>query len=324
MTAVELGWGLDIILWFQSWRTPLIEVIGRLFHYAGSEEFYLTILPLIYWCADASFGRRFGPLFLISLWSNAWLKAWWQRPRPFMMSSQVRVPSGVEETSYGLPSGHAQGSTVLWGGIALEVKRRWALIVVVVYILLMAISRMVVGVHYPQDVLGGLLIGLIVLGLYIWLEPKISRWVKGQSLWTQIGLVVAAAALMLVIHPGLFPASSPPWLAQPVPYDEQVGGSVTPAASLLGLGIGFALEVRYSRFDARGVWWKRVLRFLLGLVGILALRFGLKELFDGWEPVLVFRLIRYSLIGLWAGFAAPWLFVTTKLADQLAEKAYAG
>jgi hypothetical protein len=38
-------------------------------------------------------------------------------------------------------------------------------------------------------------------------------------------------------------------------------------------------------------------------------------LFEGLEPPLVFRLIRYGLIGLWVGFGAPWLFVKMRLAD---------
>ncbi len=315
MTLIETGWGLDVILWFQSWRTPLVEMLSLIFAFAGSEEFYLALLPLIYWCFDASLGRRLAPLALISFWTNAWLKAWWQRPRPYFVSSQVR--NVVTENSYGLPSGHAQGATTLWGALAWEVRRSWVTILVILYVVLMALSRVALGVHYPQDVLGGVLIGLLAVGLYALLESKIGAWLGQQSLWTQIGVVGAATALMLAIHPGLIPPTSPRWLAEPVPFSELIAGPVTPAAAFLGMGIGFALEVRYARFNAGGAWWKRLLRFVLGLVGVLALRFGLGALFEGLEPTLVFRLIRYTLIGLWAGFGAPWVFVKARLAEQM-------
>ncbi len=315
MTPIEVGWGLDVILWFQSWRTPFVETLGLIFAFAGSEEFYLALLPLIYWCFDASLGRRLAALTLISFWANAWLKAWWQRPRPYFVSPEVR--NVVTESSYGIPSGHAQGTTTLWGTIAWEVRRSWVTILVTLYVVLMALSRMVLGVHYPQDVLGGVLIGLLAVGLYALLEARIGTWLKAQTLWAQIGVVAAVVALMLAIHPGFIPPTSPRWLAEPVPLDELLSGPVTPAAAFLGMGIGFALEVRYTRFSARGVWWKRLLRFALGLIVVLALRFGLGALFEGLEPVLVFRLVRYTLIGLWAGFGAPWVFVKVKLAEQL-------
>jgi membrane-associated phospholipid phosphatase len=316
MAPIEIGWGLDLILWFQSWRTPLIEAIGRAFAFAGSEDFYLLILPLIYWCIDAALGRRLAPLLMLSFWANAWLKAWWQRPRPFFVSPQVR--NVVTETGYGLPSGHTQSATTLWGAIAIEARRWWVAALVILYIILMGVSRMVVGVHYPQDVLGGLLVGLVALGLYALLEPRLGPSIGRQSLWVQIGLVLVVAALALAIHPGLVPATAPRWLAEPPPLDDLLAGAATPIGVFAGLGIGFALEVRYARFSAGGLWWKRLLRFALGLLVVVGLRFGLGALFEGLEPVLAFRLIRYALIGLWAGFGAPWLFVKIRLADRAA------
>jgi membrane-associated phospholipid phosphatase len=304
MGLIETGWGLQVVLWFQSWRNPVVEAISLFFHYAGQEEFFLFMLPFVYWCVDEAFGRRLGVFFMLANWSNGWLKEWWQRPRPYQVSSQVR--NVVTETSYGIPSGHAQNATTLWGAVAVRVKRGWVTALVIVYILLTALSRIVLGVHFPQDVIGGLVVGLILVGLYAWLEPKLSGWLNVQGLWAQIGLAVIVTALLLVIHPGLIPPSTPDALA----------GAVTPAASFLGLGIGFALEVRWVRFDARGVWWKRIIRLVIGLAVALALRFGLGALFEGLEPALLFRLIRYSLIGLWAAFAAPWIFVKTSLADR--------
>ncbi len=304
MGLVETGWGLQVVLWFQSWRTPVVEAISLFFHYAGQEEFFLLVLPLVYWCIDEAFGRRLGIFFMLANWSNGWLKEWWRRPRPFQVSPQVR--NVVTETSYGIPSGHAQNAATLWGAVALEAKRRWVTVLVILYVLLTAISRIVLGVHFPQDVIGGMVIGLALLGLYAWLEPKLSGWITEQRLWGQIGIVVAATALLLIIHPGLIPPSTPDALA----------GAVTPAASFLGLGIGFALEVRLVRFDAHGVWWKRIIRLMLGLAVVLALRLGLGALFEGLEPAILFRLIRYGLIGLWAALGAPWVFVKTRLADR--------
>jgi membrane-associated phospholipid phosphatase len=303
MGQIELGWGLQLILWFQSWRTPLVEGVALLFHYAGSEEFMLVAVPMIYWCIDESFGRRLTLFFALNIWVNGWLKDLWHRPRPFQVSQKVH--NTVPEATYGIPSGHTQHATVLWGTIALKARRYWVVAAAVIYVVLMGLARMVAGVHFPQDVIGGVVIGLILLGLYAWLEQPISTWINKLNLPMQIGVVVGMVAVMLIVHP---------FLIRPATVDG-VDIAVSSAAALLGGGIGFALETRYLRFSADGAWWKRTVRLFLGVALLMGLRYGLKALFEGLEPVALFRLIRYSLIGFLAAFGAPWVFVKIGLAE---------
>ncbi len=298
-----MGWGLQVILWFQTWRTPLVEAIALVFHYLGSQEFMLVFIPMVYWCIDEAFGRRLTLFFALSVWTNGWLKDLWDRPRPFMISDKVH--NIVSETTYGIPSGHTQHATTLWGPIALKLKRYWVTAAAVIYVILMGIARMVAGVHFPQDVIAGALVGLVLVGLYAWLEKPISTWINKQSLWMQIGVVVVVAAVMLAVHP---------YLIQPANL-EGLDLAMTSGAVFLGGGIGLALETRYLRFSAGGVAWKKTVRLFLGVALIMGLRYGLKALFEGLEPNVLFRLIRYGLIGFVAAYGAPWLFVKLKLAE---------
>lgn len=314
MSGMELGWGLDLVLWFQSWRTPLIETLGLALAFLGSETLYMLVLPLIYWCVDSGLGRRISLFVLMTLWLNSALKLAFKRPRPYIASTEVVVPEGAVDIGYGLPSGHAQMAVTLWGAVAIELKRRWLTLAVVVYVFLVSLSRLVLGVHYLQDVIAGLLIGGVLLALYAWLERPFGNWFQAQPLALQIGLVVMVAAAMLAIHPGLIPVSMPPNLPYPLSLDDLMSPSVTPAAVILGAGIGFLLEFRYLRFDASGEMWRRLLRFLLGIAGVLILRLGLGVLFADLEPVWIFRLIRYALIGFWIGYLAPWCFIKLNLA----------
>jgi hypothetical protein len=55
---------------------------------------------------------------------------------------------------------------------------------------------------------------------------------------------------------------------------------------------------------------------VLGIAVLLVLYAGLKAAFAGLEPALLFRLIRYGLIGLWSGLGAPWAFVKLGLAER--------
>lgn len=309
MGQIELGWGLQLILWFQSWRTPLVESTALLFHYAGSEEFMLVVVPMIYWCIDEGFGRRLTLFFALNIWINGCLKDLWHRPRPFQVSEKVE--NIVTEATPGIPSGHTQHATVLWGTIALKVRRYWVTVATVIYVILMGVSRMILGVHFPQDVIAGVVVGLIMLALYAWLERPLSAWIAKQNLWIQIGMVVGVTAVMLVVHPLLIQSTSADGLEI----------ATSSAAAFLGGGMGFAFETRYLRFSAGGAWWKRAVRLFLGVALVMGLRYGLKALFEGLEPVMLFRLIRYGLIGFLAAFGASWMFLRLGLAETRARKA---
>ena len=96
---------------------------------------------------------------------------------------------------------------------------------------------------------------------------------------------------------------------------------MVPVSVFLGGGIGFVLEARYLRFEAGGVWWKRVLRYLLGSLVLIVLFFGLGAAFEYRNPVALFTLIQFGLIGFWVGYGAPWLFVKAGLVDCRPQKA---
>lgn len=106
---------------------------------------------------------------------NRLLKAWIARPRPFIANTAIHPLVGAGGWSF--PSGHANGTTLLYGTlIALlwlsHLPRRWQWLGTVAgsaMILLTAYSRVYVQVHYPTDVLAGMLagIGLITLGLAV-------------------------------------------------------------------------------------------------------------------------------------------------------------
>ena len=111
---------------------------------------------------------------------------------------------------------------------------------------------------------------------------------------------------MLAIHPLLIPAS----------YADDFDYALSAGGALIGVGVGFALEARFVRFSENGVWWKLLLRFLLGIALLLAIRFGLAAVFAPLGPVWLWRVIRYTCIGLAVGWLAPWLFVRIGLAER--------
>src|SRR5438034_7017785 len=121
MSGLESGWGLQVVLWLQAIRGPALELFAKVFNWLGQEDFFLILVPFIYWSIDALLGRQMFFLLVGSIWSNSALKAAFKRPRPFQVSDKVH--NVIDEASYGLPSGHAQNSAVIAAPLAYAMKR---------------------------------------------------------------------------------------------------------------------------------------------------------------------------------------------------------
>ena len=83
------------------------------------------------------------------------------------------------------------------------------------------------------------------------------------------------------------------------------------------LGIGIIIEGRSVRFSTQGSIVQRILRLVLGVAILVPLWQGLDILFEGLNPPIIFRTIRYGCVGLWGALGAPWLFVKIGLAGQM-------
>lgn len=298
-------WGADGIVWVQSLSSPWLDTFFGILTFLGNEEFYLILLPLIYWCVDRRLGISLGYISLTSAWINSLVKHLFKIPRPHAIDS--RVATLTEETSPSFPSGHAQGTLVNWGYLASRFRNPLFWVVTVLVILGVGLSRMVLGVHFPQDILGGWLIGLVVLVIYILLEAPVARWLSERGTAIQVILAVGVPVLLIFAHPsdmnGLYPTD----------------GAITPASALAGFGLGLIMERKWVRFRSDGTWVKRVLRFLLGLAVTAVFYLGPRlllpeEVAHGVEAAV--RFVRYGLVGWAAAFLCPWLFVLSGLAEQ--------
>ena len=290
-----LDQGIPCILWLQKF-SPGLDGFFKGITLLGNQEFFLIFLPLIYWCIHRRTGVRLAVIFLLSAYVNFAVKVMGGLPRPFEYDTRVRAI--VHASGNGFPSGHTQGAVVLWGFLATAYRRHWLWVLAAVLMVLIPLSRLYLGVHFPVDLMGGYLIGGAVLGLCLWVEPNIVLWFESTSFQRRLGFAFFFP-LMLVLG-----------------FSSGDKGVVTAGASLAGMGSGFVLERQWVGFSAQGPLGHRVLRFLLGVVGLGVFWVGLKFLFGGLEPAPLFRFLRYAMVGLWGGFGAPWLFVRLKLAPR--------
>ncbi|GMR09220.1 MAG: phosphatase PAP2 family protein [Anaerolineae bacterium] len=289
-----LEWGLEVIVAIQTIRSPALDAFFRGVTFLGDAEFYLLLAPIIIWCVNYRLGARLGILLLLSSSINAAFKNTFMQPRPCEPRPEICID---QAEGYGIPSGHAQNAIVFWGVIAHWVEKSWAWATAILLMLLIGLSRIYLGVHFPTDVFAGWAIGIVILGTYVALGKRTETWLGGLSLPAQVLVATAVPLLLLALQP------------------NDVMVQVTGAFA--GIAVGVALGVWYLDFDAGGPLWQRAVRFVLGVALVAAIYFGLRFIFPGEGESLyaVFRFIRYGLVGLWISLGAPWLFLRLGLAD---------
>ena len=286
-------WGINLIIVIQQVHGPLLDSIFRAITFMGEEQFYLILLPLIFWCFDYSFGAALVIFFLLSNSLNIILKDLFQHPRPFDLNPGLKLS---QAEGYGMPSGHAQMVVTAWGAIAVRIRKTWFWIVAIVIMALIGFSRIFLGVHFPTDVFAGWIIGAILLGVYVAVKSPVGKWLSGLNLWLQLLMAIGVPLLLLLL--------------------DHSNESITSAGTLFGVGVGLALGRLYVSFSVSGSWWLRAVRFITGFIVLLALYMGLKTVFppDGTILGPLFRFFRYGLIGGWMALGAPWLFRLMRLA----------
>jgi len=93
------------------------------------------------------------------------------------------------------------------------------------------------------------------------------------------------------------------------PYD--LNGAFTVAGTWFGMLTGYVILTKTrGHFLASQGGWRRLARFLVGLLGVFVLYFGLGQIFPRSEDFVGYglRFFRYTLIGLWVSWLGPVIF----------------
>lgn len=322
--------GIGFIIALQGLGDWLIAPMN-FFSELGTEEFFFIVLPLLYWSVDTALGLRVGMILATSNMFNYIFKVAFAGPRPYWVSSHVRAL--WPETSFGVPSGHAQHAMSVWGIIAASRRKVWIWIVCIFLIFMIGFSRMYLGSHFPHDVLLGWLIGAALLWIFNRYWDAAAAWLAGKSTRQQIGIAFLITLVFIAAGWTVTAFRSDYELplsmvdnalrgADEVPDPVDANGIFTASGSFFGLAAGLAWMNSMGGYQASGPVWKRALRYVVGLVGVLIFWMGLGAVFPRGDGLLVYalRFIRYTLVGWWVTGGAPWLFQHFNLTTPSASK----
>lgn len=296
---------MDILYALEKIRTPFWNGVMSAVTQLGGEVIFIVAAVVVFWCVSKWEGYYLMTIAFCGTVLNQFLKLICRVPRPWVQDPNFTIVESAraEATGYSFPSGHTQNAIGLFGGMARWGGRRWVRLGLTALALVIAFSRMYLGVHTPADVgVSLVLAAALVLGLY----PLMRR---AQEKPRYIGYVLAA---MLVVS-GAF-----------VVFVEAYGFSADTDAENLASGIGNAwkmlgavagmtlawlLDRRYIHFETQAVWWVQVIKVVVGMALLLAIKSGLKA------PLLALLGheglaggVRYFLLVLVAGAVWPLVF----------------
>ncbi|GAB4539917.1 MAG: hypothetical protein Fur002_05820 [Anaerolineales bacterium] len=314
-----INFGVSFIIALQSLGAWLVLPM-KFFSFLGTEQFFLLLLPLLYWSVDSALGIRVGLILATGNLLNYAIKLTLAAPRPYWVSSHVR---GLWlESSFGAPSGHAQTAMGVWGIVGAYVQKTWVRVLAGALIFFIGFSRLVLGSHFPHDVLLGWLLGGVTLWLFLKFWQPVAAWLNKKTFWAQIQIAFIASLLFILIGYGAFWLRSDfqipqTWLdtaalsaGEPSPAPLNADSPFTSAGVFFGFAAGLAWNESRGGYRASGSVPQRALRYALGMLGLLILYAGLGALFPRGETVFAYalRYARYALIGFWAAGGAPWVF----------------
>jgi len=282
--------GLDGILLIQQYQSAELTNFFKAITLLGEEEFYLLALPVVLWCLDFSLGVRLVSLVLLSHYCNVFVKDIVREPRPFFYQPEVKLYNAA---GYSFPSNHAQTGSLFWVSLAWLLHKKWLWPAAVLLALLIGLSRVYLGVHFPIDVLAGWGLGTVLLVSFIIVSPRAAPRLSRLSWSMQLILAWVVPVIMLLLNPGK--------------------ESCAVAGALAGGWFGCSLRkmlLPYLPDQPGRQWFWQLVRIGVGLFSLGIIYGGLKYVFPGEHSIYyyVFRFIRYWFLALWAVAGAPWLF----------------
>jgi len=158
----------------RSWRTPAMTELMRAATWSANTltvtALVLTAIAILLWRGDH--GEALLTPFVVALGNTlgSIAKRATERPRPPAASALVHLPD-----SFSFPSGHTLAALLFWTMIAFCVlrvaRRRWTRVLAVLgglaLAVLVGVSRVYLGVHWPSDVLASWLLGTALLSVVL-------------------------------------------------------------------------------------------------------------------------------------------------------------
>jgi len=283
---------LEIIRYIQQFMNPLLDNIFILITQLGEETLAIALMAILFFGYKKQIGKKIMFFLLASLTLNNALKFLLRLPRPFEEVGAGIITLRAETASgFSFPSGHSQMAGTLYPSLIKVIKKQWYNILTVVIVILVALSRVYLGVHYPIDAIVGAFLGIaVVIG-----GELLFKLYKNETYIFGITSLIFLPFAILFLFDGE---------AQSAADFFKVYGL------LIGVFAALEYEKRYINFKDTKVWKTRIIRVVLAMIIILGIKEGVKLI---TPDIFIFDFLRYFLMAFVGIGLYPHLFARLKI-----------
>ena len=293
---------MEFLHFLEKIRVPGLNEFMLGITYFGDEIAFLVTALILFWCVNKRFGYYILSVGFVGTLANQFMKLWFRIPRPWVLDGNFTILEQAREaaTGYSFPSGHTQNAVGTFGGIACTTKNKTVRIISILIAVLVPISRMYVGVHTPLDVSVAAIMAIALVFIFRPLilgnDGKYFPWMLGI-----MTLLAVAYFCFVELYP--FPVD--------VDVHNLLSGkknAYTLLGCLIGLLIVYAVDKKWLDFEVKAVWWAQIIKVVVGLGIVLAVKSGMKGILDSLFGEALGRGVRYFLIVIVAGIVWPLSF----------------
>lgn len=286
MPAVyHFPWEINLIVWIQDLMRsyPFLVSLFSTITQLGEPFFAAFFVTFLYFGSDKKQGMYVATSVIGAQIVNSMVKNIFLRVRPYLAEEQVECFLAVDgqydindltKQGYSFPSGHCTNLSSLFASMYLWTKEKRAAIFGYILVILVAISRFALGVHYPTDVFTGIILGTLFALFHHYLYLRLPK--------KKLYLVIVALCALGLIH------------CDSNDYYSTFG-------LLVGFMLGDLYEEKYVNFNSTNNQLRTTFRMLGGTIILLGVSSLLKLPFS--EEVLesltlfafLYRTFRYAL-----------------------------
>ncbi len=293
---------MEVLYLLEDIRMPVLNEFMLLITKLGEETAFLVAALIVFWCVDKYKGYYLMTVGFLGTMFNQILKLACRVPRPWVLDENFTILEQAREAAagYSFPSGHSQSAVGTFGGIAHTTKNRWVKGTCIAIAVLVPLSRMYLGVHTPADVLVGA--GISVAFIFILYPLMMGK--KDRTFPVLLALAAISVVYLLIMELVSFPADIDAHNLQ-----SAMKNAYTLLGATAGLAVVHPLEKKYVNFEERALWWIQIIKIVVGLGLVLAVKEGLRAPLEAiFGGHLTERAVRYFLIVIVAGLLWPMCF----------------
>jgi len=286
---------MELLRTIEGIRSPFLDTVVGVITRFGEQTIAIVILCVIFWAINKRWAYIIGVSFFLSGLIVQGAKIVFRVERPWVVDQTLNpVYSALERaTGYSFPSGHTQSAAALFWSIGTQMKKKVLFTICFIIPVLVALSRIYLGVHSLIDVVVSLLITFIIVHVIAYLMREETPSRKKNIVFSALIMVIAIKVIIIALvqyHTGRIDF-------------HNVSDSLKISGGAIGFAIGMFIEREYIKFPVKAQsLLAQIVKCVIGIGSVLTVQEVLRWNF---EAGFVNDMFRYFVLIIWITIIYP-------------------